>query len=161
MRSLPVADPGVPDARSPFRYLWWIARGQAGPLLIGIGYAILWWLGQAMVPLTLGKAFYRFPNAWLLGGPTVAMEALKLGMVDQVLISNVPTVLFERGQPFSPTGLVDAVTPWLQSRGERQNAGVPWRNAGVPWRIDQRIPLGDGTIVSCWRRLDSVSGPQP
>ncbi|GGK68186.1 ABC transporter [Sphaerisporangium melleum] len=56
MRSLPVADPGVPDARSPFRYLWWIARGQAGPLLIGIGYAILWWLGQAMVPLTLGKA---------------------------------------------------------------------------------------------------------
>ncbi|MFC4532528.1 ABC transporter ATP-binding protein [Sphaerisporangium dianthi] len=56
MRSLPVADPGVPDARSPIRYLWWVARAQSGPILIGIGYAILWWLSQALVPLTLGKA---------------------------------------------------------------------------------------------------------
>ncbi|MFC7385931.1 ABC transporter transmembrane domain-containing protein [Sphaerisporangium rhizosphaerae] len=56
MRSLPVADPGVPDARSPIRYLWWVARGQAGPVCVGVGYAILWWLSQALVPLTLGKA---------------------------------------------------------------------------------------------------------
>ena len=25
---LPLADPGVPDTRSPARYLWWVARGQ-------------------------------------------------------------------------------------------------------------------------------------
>jgi ABC-type multidrug transport system fused ATPase/permease subunit len=56
MRSLPHADPGIPDARSPLRYLWWTARGQAGPLLTGIGYAVLWWLGQALVPYGLGKA---------------------------------------------------------------------------------------------------------
>ncbi|MDH2429908.1 ABC transporter ATP-binding protein [Sphaerisporangium sp. TRM90804] len=56
MRSLPVADPGVPDARSPFRYLWWIARGQKGPLLIGIGYAVLWYLAQALVPAVIGRA---------------------------------------------------------------------------------------------------------
>ncbi|WP_248963749.1 ABC transporter ATP-binding protein [Sphaerisporangium perillae] len=56
MRSLPIADPGVPDARSPIRYLWWVARGQAGPMLVGIGFAILWWLGQALVPAALGKA---------------------------------------------------------------------------------------------------------
>ncbi|ACZ91097.1 ABC-type multidrug transport system ATPase and permease components-like protein [Streptosporangium roseum DSM 43021] len=55
MRSLPVADPGIPDARSPIRYLRWIARMQAGPLLIGIGYAILWWLAMALVPEAMGK----------------------------------------------------------------------------------------------------------
>ncbi|XVQ84841.1 ABC transporter transmembrane domain-containing protein [Microbispora siamensis] len=56
MRSLPVADPGTPDARGPLRYLWWVARGQAGPMLAGIGLAVLWWLGQALVPAALGKA---------------------------------------------------------------------------------------------------------
>ncbi|MEV7806492.1 ABC transporter ATP-binding protein [Microbispora sp. NPDC088329] len=56
MRALPVADPGTPDARGPLRYLWWVARGQAGPMLAGAGLAVLWWLGQALVPAALGKA---------------------------------------------------------------------------------------------------------
>ncbi|MBD3136688.1 ABC transporter ATP-binding protein [Microbispora bryophytorum] len=56
MRSLPVADPGTPDARGPLRYLWWVARSQAAPMLIGAGLAVLWWLGQALVPAALGKA---------------------------------------------------------------------------------------------------------
>jgi ABC-type multidrug transport system fused ATPase/permease subunit len=55
MRSLPEADPGVPDIRSPFRYLWWNARRQSSSLLAGIGFAILWWLVQALVPAVLGK----------------------------------------------------------------------------------------------------------
>ncbi|MFC4058323.1 ABC transporter transmembrane domain-containing protein [Planomonospora corallina] len=55
MRSLPVADPGTPDARSPLRYLRWVARNQAGPLAGGIAYATLWWLAMALVPLFLGK----------------------------------------------------------------------------------------------------------
>ncbi|GGO09104.1 ABC transporter [Microbispora rosea subsp. aerata] len=56
MRSLPVADPGTPDSRGPLRYLWWVARGQAAPLLAGICLAVLWWLGQALVPAAVGKA---------------------------------------------------------------------------------------------------------
>jgi len=56
MISLPVADPGTPDARSPIRYLWWVARVQKWPLLVGIGLAILWWLAQALVPAALGRA---------------------------------------------------------------------------------------------------------
>jgi ABC-type multidrug transport system fused ATPase/permease subunit len=55
MRSLPDADPGVPDLRSPLRYLWWNARRQATALLAGIGYATLWWLVQALMPAVLGK----------------------------------------------------------------------------------------------------------
>ncbi|GII53029.1 multidrug ABC transporter permease [Planotetraspora thailandica] len=53
---MPVADPGTPDARGPFRYLWWTARVQGRMMLIGIGLAIVWWLGQAFVPAALGKA---------------------------------------------------------------------------------------------------------
>ncbi|MFC4587402.1 ABC transporter ATP-binding protein [Sphaerisporangium corydalis] len=56
MRSLPHADPGIPDARSPLRYLWWTARAQTGPLVVGVVFAVLWWLGQALVPSALGKA---------------------------------------------------------------------------------------------------------
>ncbi|MER6578232.1 ABC transporter transmembrane domain-containing protein, partial [Nonomuraea sp. NPDC001023] len=55
MRSLPEADPGLPDIRSPLRYLWWNARRQARALLAGIGFATLWWLVQALVPAVLGK----------------------------------------------------------------------------------------------------------
>ncbi|GLW07453.1 ABC transporter [Microtetraspora sp. NBRC 13810] len=56
MRSLPVADPGTPDARGPIRYLTWVARSQAGPLALGVGFATLWWLGQALVPWVVGAA---------------------------------------------------------------------------------------------------------
>ncbi|MEV0165424.1 ABC-type multidrug transport system fused ATPase/permease subunit [Nonomuraea fuscirosea] len=55
MRSLPEADPGVPDLRSPLRYLWWNARRQMPQLLAGIGFATLWWLVQALMPAVLGK----------------------------------------------------------------------------------------------------------
>ncbi|MGW0483743.1 ABC transporter ATP-binding protein [Nonomuraea sp. NPDC003214] len=55
MRSLPEADPGVPDIRSPLRYLWWNARRQGRQLLAGIGFATLWWLVQSLVPAVLGK----------------------------------------------------------------------------------------------------------
>ncbi|MFC4122349.1 ABC transporter ATP-binding protein [Nonomuraea zeae] len=55
MRSLPEADPGVPDIRSPLRFLWWNARRQAPSLLAGITYATLWWLVQALMPAVLGK----------------------------------------------------------------------------------------------------------
>lgn len=56
MRPLPVADPGTPDVRSPIRYLWWVARAHRAPMLMGIGFAIVWWLGQALVPAAMGKA---------------------------------------------------------------------------------------------------------
>ncbi|MEV5411604.1 ABC transporter ATP-binding protein [Thermopolyspora sp. NPDC052614] len=55
MRSLPAADPGVPDSRSAVRYLLWVARKQGLPLPAGIAFAILWWLGQALAPAALGN----------------------------------------------------------------------------------------------------------
>ena len=75
MRPLPEADPGMPDIRSPLRYLWWNARRQSRALLTGIAFATLWWLVQALMPAVLGKGDRRRHRAGhprpghLVGGP--------------------------------------------------------------------------------------------
>jgi len=56
VRSLPLADPGQPDLRSPSRYLRWLARGQVPSLIGGIAAGIIWMLGQAVAPALLGRA---------------------------------------------------------------------------------------------------------
>lgn len=56
MRQLPLADPGVPNHRSPARYLWWVAGGQARTLAGGMTFGILWLSAQAFVPAILGRA---------------------------------------------------------------------------------------------------------
>jgi ABC-type multidrug transport system fused ATPase/permease subunit len=56
MRSLPLADPGVADTRSPGRYLFWVARGQTATVLGGIGFGIVWFVAQALMPAIIGRA---------------------------------------------------------------------------------------------------------
>jgi len=56
MRQLPLADPGVPNHRSPARYLWWVAGGQASTLAGGMAFGILWMAAQAFIPAILGRA---------------------------------------------------------------------------------------------------------
>lgn len=107
-------------------------------------------MGHSEHAMSLGTFAHRFPNGWLLGGPTVAMDALDCGLVDQVYLCRSPVVLFESQGAFSPMGQRDQVSPWLMSRGESINAGVPWRR-------DHRIQL-DGVTVDCWSRRDR---PQP
>jgi ABC-type multidrug transport system fused ATPase/permease subunit len=56
MRNLPLADPGVPDSRSPGRYLWWVMRGQKATLLGGMTFGTIWMVAQAIMPALIGKA---------------------------------------------------------------------------------------------------------
>src|SRR5688500_3193828 len=56
MRSLPLADPGVPDLRSGRRFLAWIARNQAGSLAIATVFGVAWMGAQAVLPFALGRA---------------------------------------------------------------------------------------------------------
>ena len=39
---LPLADPGVPELRSPVRFLAWLARGQARSIAEGAGCGAVW-----------------------------------------------------------------------------------------------------------------------
>src|SRR4051794_41442196 len=56
MSQLPLAEPGVPNHRSPARYLWWVARGQTRTMIGGMAFGIAWMAGQALIPALLGRA---------------------------------------------------------------------------------------------------------
>jgi ABC-type multidrug transport system fused ATPase/permease subunit len=56
VRSLPYDDAGQPDLRSPGRLLLWIARQQWTSLLSGMFWGIAWFVAQALMPATIGKA---------------------------------------------------------------------------------------------------------
>ncbi|MBG0815081.1 ABC transporter ATP-binding protein [Planomonospora sp. ID82291] len=84
MRSLPAADPGIPDARSPVRYLLWIARNQAGPLAVGIAYAVLWWLAMALVPAAVGNGIDAIAGKDLPGLLTWSALTFALGVAQAV-----------------------------------------------------------------------------
>jgi ABC-type multidrug transport system fused ATPase/permease subunit len=56
---LPVADPGRPDTRSPFRLLVWVGRQQRGTLAIAITFGIIWMVAQALMPYAIGQAIQQ------------------------------------------------------------------------------------------------------
>jgi ABC-type multidrug transport system fused ATPase/permease subunit len=56
MRSFPVPDPGVPDHRSPARYLLWVASAQWPTMAGGMACGVLWMATQALTPAVIGRA---------------------------------------------------------------------------------------------------------
>jgi ABC-type multidrug transport system fused ATPase/permease subunit len=56
MQRLPYPDPGVPDLRSPMRFLRWVARGQWRTLLGGVFFGVIWMVSQALFPAAVGQA---------------------------------------------------------------------------------------------------------
>ncbi|NUT18004.1 MAG: ABC transporter ATP-binding protein [Hamadaea sp.] len=53
---LPHRDPGVPDTRSPFRYLWWLVTAQKARVLRGSVVGTLWMVGLSVRPLLIARA---------------------------------------------------------------------------------------------------------
>jgi ABC-type multidrug transport system fused ATPase/permease subunit len=56
---LPYDDPGVPDRRSPLRFLVWVGRQQKATLLGGVTFGIFWMLAQALMPFAIGAAIQQ------------------------------------------------------------------------------------------------------
>jgi ABC-type multidrug transport system fused ATPase/permease subunit len=56
MRDLPLADPGRPDLRSPWRYLWWIVTMQRTAVLAAVATGVVWMVAQAVMPAIIGRA---------------------------------------------------------------------------------------------------------
>jgi ABC-type multidrug transport system fused ATPase/permease subunit len=55
-RELPVADPGVPDTRSPLHYLLWLASFQKTLLVFNALFGIGWMVSQALLWAAVGAA---------------------------------------------------------------------------------------------------------
>lgn len=51
---LPYPDPGVPDARSGPRFLWWLGRGQLGGQAKSLSWGMLHFCGVAGLPYAVG-----------------------------------------------------------------------------------------------------------
>jgi ABC-type multidrug transport system fused ATPase/permease subunit len=56
VRTFPVPDPGVPDSRTPGRYLWWLVRQQRTTVIVGMIMGITWMVAQALMPAAIGRA---------------------------------------------------------------------------------------------------------
>jgi dihydrofolate reductase len=61
--------------------------------------------------LSVEQAGRILPHAWLIGGPTVALEALRLGLVRSAFIHRVQHVLGD-GVPFAPLRELLPEQPW-------------------------------------------------
>lgn len=51
---LPYPDPGVPDARSGPRFLWWLGRNQLGGQCRSLAWGLLHHFGVAGLPFAVG-----------------------------------------------------------------------------------------------------------
>ena len=56
MIRLPIADPGIPDTRSPVRLLLWVGRLQVRTLVAGVLLRRRWMVAQALMPFAIGRA---------------------------------------------------------------------------------------------------------
>lgn len=84
--------------------------------------------------MSLGMFAHRHPTGWLIGGQTVALEALSIGLVDQVFLCRAPLEL-HRSTLFDPrVAQRDLISPRLSS-----------------WSRQERLKIG-GTTVEVWRR---------
>lgn len=54
--TVPHPDPGVPDTRGPFRYLWWLVRCQPWRVLRGSAIGTIWMVGLAVRPYLVARA---------------------------------------------------------------------------------------------------------
>ncbi|MCF1595040.1 ABC transporter transmembrane domain-containing protein [Streptomyces muensis] len=56
IQDLPYPDPGVPDARSGPRFLWWLFRNQRGGQLKALAWGLLHFLSVSALPFCVGVA---------------------------------------------------------------------------------------------------------
>ncbi len=64
---VPYEDPGAPDTRGPWHYLWWLVRRQRGRVLRGSLWGSLWMVGLMLPPYLIAQAIDRGLRAGDLG----------------------------------------------------------------------------------------------
>ena len=101
MIQLPVADPGVPDTRSPVRLLVWVGRHQVPTLVAGVVFGIIWMLAQALMPFAIGRAI----EDGIVEGDNSALAAWSLVLLGLGATQAIAGVMRHR----------NAVANWLQA----------------------------------------------
>jgi ABC-type multidrug transport system fused ATPase/permease subunit len=83
---IPYTDPGIPDARSPARYLWWLIGQQRARAWTGAGYGTAWMVILMVPPYLISRAIddgLRPRNLPVLAGWAAAV--LGVGIITAAL----------------------------------------------------------------------------
>jgi ABC-type multidrug transport system fused ATPase/permease subunit len=132
MRDLPLGHPGSPDLRSPTRFLVWVARGQVGTLVLGVGYGIVWMATLAVVPALVGRTI----DLGVEGGDTDALVRGSGLILGAGLVSAAAGILRHR----------TAVVNWLTAAYRVQQLLVR-QAVRLGGSLPRRVPTGEVAAV--------------
>ncbi|MCH5676262.1 ABC transporter transmembrane domain-containing protein [Streptomyces gilvus] len=89
IQDLPYPDPGVPDARSGPRFLWWLARNQLGGQLKSLAWGLLHFVAVSALPFCVGLSVQavvdRSGTRLALTGGLLALCAFCIALGDTFL----------------------------------------------------------------------------
>ncbi|MFF1408587.1 ABC transporter ATP-binding protein [Streptomyces sp. NPDC058289] len=129
---LPYPDPGVPDARSGPRFLWWLGRGQLGGQAKSLCWGLLHFGGIAGLPYTVGLGIDAVVDGdgdrllWV--GGLIALLGVAISVGDAMLHRT-------------------AVTNWITAAARVQQL-LARKTAELGSALTQRVAAGEVVAVS-------------
>ncbi|MCX5259586.1 ABC transporter ATP-binding protein/permease [Streptomyces canus] len=132
IQDLPYPDPGVPDARSGSRFLWWLFRNQLGGQLKSLAWGLLHFLSISALPLCVG----------------VAVQAVVDHSGRRLALAGGLLVLCCIGSALGDTFLHrSAVTNWITAAARVQQL-LAHKAANLGSALTRRVAAGEVVAVS-------------
>ncbi|MEY9989495.1 ABC-type multidrug transport system fused ATPase/permease subunit [Streptomyces sp. V4I8] len=132
IQDLPYPDPGVPDARSGPRFLWWLFRNQVGGQLKSLAWGLLHFLSVSALPFCVG----------------VAVQAVVDRSGAQLAVAGGLLVLCCAGNALGDTFLHrTAVTNWITAAARVQQV-LARKTAQLGSALTRRVAAGEVVAVS-------------
>nr|WSZ19423.1 ABC transporter ATP-binding protein/permease [Streptomyces canus] len=132
IQDLPYPDPGVPDARSGSRFLWWLFRNQLGGQLKSLAWGLLHFLSISVLPFCVGVAVQA----------VVDQSGRRLALAGGLL------VLCCIGSALGDTFLHrTAVTNWITAAARVQQL-LAHKAANLGSALTRRVAAGEVVAVS-------------
>ncbi|MBT2470919.1 ABC transporter ATP-binding protein [Streptomyces sp. ISL-66] len=129
---LPYPDPGVPDARSGPRFLWWLGRGQLGGQAKSLSWGMLHFCGVAGLPYAVGlgvdAVVDRDGTRLLWVGGLIALLGVAISLGDAMLHRT-------------------AVTNWITAAARVQQL-LARKTAELGAALTRRVAAGEVVAVS-------------
>ncbi|GAA4787601.1 ABC transporter ATP-binding protein [Streptomyces ziwulingensis] len=132
IQDLPYTDPGVPDARSGPRFLWWLFRNQWGGQLTSLAWGMLHFLSVSALPFCVGLAVQAVVDR------SGARLALAGGLLALACVGNA------LGDTFLHRS---AVTNWITAAARIQQL-LARRTATLGSALTRRVAAGEVVAVS-------------
>ncbi|WP_217213888.1 ABC transporter ATP-binding protein [Streptomyces sp. AC550_RSS872] len=132
IQDLPYPDPGVPDARSGPRFLWWLFRNQVGGQLKALAWGLLHFLSVSALPFCVGVAVQAVVDR------SGAQLALAGGLLILCCIGNA------LGDTFLHR---TAITNWITAAARVQQV-LARKTAQLGSALTRRVAAGEVVAVS-------------